>query len=221
VVSALDLGEALEAERDRVVAATRTERDRLRRDLHDGLGPSLSGVGLGLQALESALAAGDDATATELLARVRAEARTAVADVRRILDDLRPVALDEAGFADAIRRYTSAFPTSLSIDVDVPESLKGLPPQVETVAYRIAQEGLTNVVRHAGATHARLRVAAVDHSLRVEVADDGQGFGRAQSAGVGLGSMRHRAESVGGTLAVSTGDGGTTVVASLPLGGLA
>ena len=97
MVRALELAEALETERDRVVAATRAERDRLRRDLHDGLGPSLSGVGLGLQALDTALAVGDESTAAELLARVRAEAGTAVTEVRRILDDLRPAALDDAG----------------------------------------------------------------------------------------------------------------------------
>jgi signal transduction histidine kinase len=127
------------------------------------------------------------------------------------------MALDDAGFANAIRSYTSTFTSGLRIEVDVPDSLSALPPQVEIAAYRIAQEALTNVVRHAGASNARLCVAVVDDSLQLAVADNGHGFDSAHAAGVGMGSMRHRAESVGGTLDVSTGDAGTTIVASLPL----
>jgi signal transduction histidine kinase len=104
VVRALELAEALEAERDRVVTATRQERQRLRRDLHDGLGPSLSGVSLGLQALQDARTADDQATADQLLARIRAEVTTAVGEVRRILDDLRPAALDATRLPDAWAR---------------------------------------------------------------------------------------------------------------------
>jgi signal transduction histidine kinase len=111
VVRALDLADALEAERDQVVAVTRQERDRLRRDLHDGLGPSLSGVGLGLQALEDARAAGNEATAAQLLARVREEVATAVGEVRRILDDLRPAVLDSTRLPDAIRHHAAAVST--------------------------------------------------------------------------------------------------------------
>jgi signal transduction histidine kinase len=220
VVSALELGEALEAERDRVLGATRTERDRLRRDLHDGLGPSLSGVGLGLQALDSALAAGDEITASKLLRRVRLEARTAVADVRRILDDLRPTALDDSSLSAAMRRYADAVTTGIPIELDVANAPPTLPPDIEAAAYRIAQEALTNVIRHAGATNARLSLAANHQALRVEVTDDGHGFRPVRAeGGLGLASMRHRAETVGGSFDVRTGDTGTSVVALLPLGG--
>jgi signal transduction histidine kinase len=119
VVRALELAEALEAERDRVVAATRQERQRLRRDLHDGLGPSLSGVGLGLQALQDARAADDQATADQLLARIRAEVTTAVGEVRRILDDLRPAVLDATRLPAAIRRHAAAVSTGpIEVSVD-------------------------------------------------------------------------------------------------------
>jgi signal transduction histidine kinase len=219
VVSALELGEALEAERDRVLGATRTERDRLRRDLHDGLGPSLSGVGLGLQALESALATGDETTATELLDRVRLEARTAVAEVRRILDDLRPTALDDSSLSAAIRRHADIVMTGIPIEMDVANALPQLPPDVEAAAYRIAQEALTNVIRHAGASNARLTMSTENHALRLEVTDDGNGFAPVRGQGVGLASMRHRAETVGGSLDVTSGDAGTSIVALLPFGG--
>ena len=107
VVRALELAEALEAERDRVVAATRTERDRLRRDLHDGLGPSLSGIRLGLLALHDAVTAGRHATGADMLDRIRLEVDTTVGEVRRIIDGLRPAVLDDTGLAGALRRHAA------------------------------------------------------------------------------------------------------------------
>lgn len=217
VVRAVDLADALEAERDRVVAATRAERDRLRRDLHDGLGPSLSGVSLGLQALDTALLDGDQPTASDVLGRVRAEAGTAVADVRRILDDLRPAVLDDTSLVVAMRRQAGTTSAAVPVYLDIDAALPALPPRVEAAAYRITQEALTNIVRHADALHARLALAIKNGALRVEIADDGHGFIAAPVQGVGLASMRHRAETLGGTLEVTTGVSGTTVVATLPL----
>jgi signal transduction histidine kinase len=217
VVRALELAEALEAQRDRVVAATRQERQRLRRDLHDGLGPSLSGVSLGLQALQDARAADDQATADQLLARIGEEVTTAVREVRRILDDLRPAVLDATRLPDAIRRHAavvSSGPLEVSVDAaDLPH----LPPAVETAAYRITQEALTNVVRHAGAHHAHVTLDASDAALTVTVTDDGHGINGGGHDGVGLASMRQRAQALRGTLRVDSGDHGTTVVATLPL----
>ena len=218
VVRALELAEALESERDRVVAATRAERDRLRRDLHDGLGPSLSGVSLGLQALDTALTVGDQPTATDLLTRISAEAGTAVGEVRRILDDLRPAALDDAGLTAAMRRHVDAVAAGVPVELDVAAAMKPVPANVETAAYRIAQEALTNVIRHADAGHARLAMATKNDTLRLEVTDDGHGFNPARAPGVGLPSMRHRAETLGGTFEVTTDDTGTSIVATLPLG---
>ncbi|HEY6748856.1 MAG TPA: histidine kinase [Mycobacteriales bacterium] len=217
VVRALDLAEALESERDRVVAATRAERDRLRRDLHDGLGPSLFGVSLGVQALGTALAVGDEPTATDLLGRIRAESGTAAGEIRRILDDLRPAALDDADLATAIRRHTDEIIASPPVKVDIASTLAPLTPRVETAAYRIAQEALTNVTRHAAAEHTRLALTTNDDALRMEITDDGRGFDLSRASGVGLTSMRHRAETLGGTLEVTTGETGTSVVAILPL----
>jgi signal transduction histidine kinase len=219
VVRALELAEALEAERDHVVAATRQERQRLRRDLHDGLGPSLSGVSLGLQALQDARAANDQATADQLLARIRDEVTTAVGEVRRILDDLRPAVLDSTRLPDALRRHAAAVSTGpLEVSVDAAADLPVLPPAVEAAAYRITQEALTNVVRHAGAHHAHITLDTSDAALTITVTDDGHGITSTTHPGVGLTSMRQRAQALRGTLRVdSSGDHGTTVVATLPL----
>jgi signal transduction histidine kinase len=218
VVRALELAEALEAQRDRVVEATRQERQRLRRDLHDGLGPSLSGVGLGLQALQDALAAGREATADQLLARIREEVTTAVREVRRILDDLRPAVLDGTGLPDAIRRHAAAVSTGpLEVSVNAAD-LPNLPEAIETAAYRITQEALTNVVRHAGAHHAHVTLDTSGAALTLTVTDDGHGINSATpGGGVGLTSMRQRAQALRGVVRVDTGDHGTTVVATLPL----
>jgi len=220
VVRALELAEALEAERDRVVAATRQERDRLRRDLHDGLGPSLSGVGLGLQALQDAQTTGDTAAAEQLLGRIRQEVATAVGEVRRILEDLRPAVLDHIRLPDAVRQHAAAVaPGQLDVSVEAGQ----LPPllaDVEAAAYRIIQEALTNVVRHADAHHAHITLAAADGMLVVKVADDGRGIhGPGRDGAVGLASMRQRAEALHGALRVESSHQGTTVMATLPLQG--
>ncbi|TQN38073.1 histidine kinase/DNA gyrase B/HSP90-like ATPase [Blastococcus colisei] len=221
VVRALELAGWLERERDRVLTATHAERDRIRRDLHDGLGPSLAGIGLGVQAVQAHLdGRADDPTAT-LLARLKDEVDAAVGEVRRIIDGLRPQPLDDVGFVAAVRRHAEALAPSVPVRVTA-EELPPLPPDVETAAYRIAQEALTNVARHAGARSADVELRARDGRLEVSVGDDGTGFGTAEAdgprpGGVGLDSMRIRAQAVGGALTVTSGPGGTRVVAGLPL----
>jgi signal transduction histidine kinase len=219
------LAEALDLERTRVLTAVVAERKRLRRDLHDGLGPALAGIGLGLQAAQDELAAGNNSATEELLARLGAEVRMSVGEVRRIVDDLRPAVLDSDGLVGALRRHAAtlelARPSgapceSLMIHVDA-DQLPVLPPEVEVAAYRIAQESLTNVVRHADARRVHVRLLADGQTLRLEVADDGRGLGNAHTGGVGVPSMRHRAESLSGTLDLTSTERGTTVAAHLPL----
>jgi len=170
VVRAVELGVALEASRDRVVEAARAERDRLRRDLHDGLGPSLTGMGLGLQAVAD-LVDGPPPAVT-LVERIRAEVTTAVSEIRRIIDDLRPSVLDTAGLAAAVSRHAEVVSAALPVLVDTTGLPATLPPAVETAAYRIATEALTNVARHSGAQRAQVALTAVDGTLRVTVTDD-------------------------------------------------
>jgi len=214
IVRALDLTEALEAERDRVLAATMTERDRLRRDLHDGLGPSLSGVALGLQALGDRLHDAEPQTVT-LVELIRDEVDTAVVEVRRIIDDLRPAALDTVPLPEAVRRYADALSTVVTVEVNAPR-LGAVPPAVENAVYRITTEALSNAARHAQAAHVRVALQRQDDELQVTVADDGKGVGQAV-AGVGLTSMRRRAEALGGQLDIDSAAAGTTVTAILPI----
>ncbi|SFP60229.1 Signal transduction histidine kinase [Geodermatophilus dictyosporus] len=220
VVRALELTRSLERERDRVLTATHAERDRIRRDLHDGLGPSLAGIGLGVQAVQTRLGERADPSTAALLQRVRDEVDGAVGEVRRIIDGLRPAPLDDVGFVAAVRRHADALAPTVPVRVTA-EPLPPLPPEVETAAYRIAQEALTNVARHAGAHSAEVGLRARDGRLEVAVVDDGAGFGPEDGdprpAGVGLSSMRTRAAAVGGELTVTSGPGGTRVVAGLPL----
>ncbi|MGS2620041.1 histidine kinase [Micromonospora sp. LZ34] len=224
VLRAVDLAESLQVERDRVVAATRSERERLGRDLHDGLGPALAGIGLGLQAIDDAIAAADTTTAQAIVGRLREEVATMVNDVRRIIDDLRPVTLDELGLVNAVRRHADSVSAAVEVSVDI-EDLPTLALPVEAATYRITQEALTNVVRHANARTVNLAMARAElpngrHELVVTIADDGHGMtGNGAGSGVGLPSMRRRAESVGGSLEVSSDRGGTTVVARLPIEG--
>ena len=171
-------------------------------------------MGLGLQAVAD-LVDGPPPAVT-LVERIRAEVTTAVAEIRRIIDDLRPSVLDTAGLAAAVSRHAEAISAALPVAVDTTGLPPTLPPAVETAAYRIATEALTNVARHSGARRAQVELTAVDGTLRVTVTDDGGGIGE-PTDGVGLGSMRRRAETLGGRLEIDSSGTGTVVTAVLPL----
>ncbi|MER6958212.1 histidine kinase [Streptomyces sp. NPDC000618] len=222
VVSAIGLREELRISRERVVAAREEERRRLRRDLHDGLGPTLAGMRLQLDA--AAVALEPSSSPRALVESASTEAAHSLDEVRRIIDDLRPPALDDRGLALALTSLVARFDTaSLTTSATVPATLPDLPAASETAAYRIAAEALANVARHSGASTAHL-VLAVDHELDrlvLEITDDGTGLpARPHREGVGLASMAERAEEIGGHCAISApGDGsrGTVVRTLLPL----
>ncbi len=215
VVHAAALNAQLEDARRHLVDAAQAERGRLRRDLHDGLGPSLSGVSLGLESLRRAVP-NNPTRAMEILDRAQVEVRDAVDEVRRILDNLRPTTLDALGLVGALRAHAQDTADGLAVQVAADAGLSALDPEVEAAAYRIALEALTNVHRHARATHCTIRLSADDHQVRVNVQDDGRGLPPMRREGVGLASMRHRAESLGGALEVRSGSDGTSVTAHLP-----
>jgi signal transduction histidine kinase len=211
----------LQRSRERLVAAREEERRRLRRDLHDGLGPQLASLALKLEAARNRMA--DDPQAVALLTDLSARTQEAVADIRRLVYALRPPALDELGLLMALRegatQYNQQGPNGLCITFDAPESLPPLPAAVEVATYRIAQEALTNVVRHAQARTCivRLRLDTSAGLLCLDVQDDGKGMPMERRAGVGLNSMRERAEELGGSLMVtSNSTGGTRLTARLP-----
>jgi len=209
------------AAHERALAAAQQERSRIRRDLHDGLGPSLSGVALGLEAAQAALPA-DPQTAATLTARMRTEIGGAVEDVRRIIDELRPVALEDAGLVQALRERAASLaarsPSGMIIQVHVAEPMPDLPGPVETAAFRIAEEAMTNVVRHARARCCEVRLEAGD-ALVLSVADDGVGLpGQPRPDGIGLTSMRQRAADLGGQCTIGPAEpSGVIVRARLPL----
>lgn len=219
-VHAVRLTEDLQRSREQLVTAHEEERRRLRRDLHDGLGPRLASLTLRLETARDRLARDPEAEA--LLADLAERTRQTVADVRRLVYLLRPPALDDLGLVSALREQAVQYGyegSGLEIVVEAPETLPPLPAAVEVAAYRIAQEALTNVVRHAGARHCivRLTLEKASDLLCVDVEDDGRGLEPDRRAGVGLASMRERAEELGGTWSIECRlAGGTRVRAWLP-----
>jgi two-component system, NarL family, sensor kinase len=167
----------------------------------------------------------DPDAAGHLLDQARTEIQSAVADVRRLVYELRPPALDELGLVGALREQAGRLSTAGGrvangprIEIDAAGELDALPAAVEVAAYRIALEGMTNVARHAQATSCTIEIA-LDGALALSIIDDGAGLPEGCRAGVGMASMHERAEELGGTCEIAgTGDGGTRVRARLPLG---
>ncbi|MBA2894110.1 sensor histidine kinase [Nonomuraea soli] len=204
---AVRLAEDLRRSRERIRATRDQERRRLARELHDGLGPALTGV---VMMLDAARRAPDPA----LLERTQDELRATVVSVRSLVAGLRPPVLDDLGLECALREAADV----PGVEVDLVVSAGELPPEVELAAYRIVLEALTNVRRHAGATRAVVRLSGEDGVLRVRVDDDGAGLPSSAVPGVGLTSMLERATEVGGSCAVEPRPGGgTSVEARLPL----
>jgi signal transduction histidine kinase len=217
VVHAGRLNAELAGARERIVTVALSERERIRRDLHDGLGPSLSGMVLGLDAARTQLRTDQD-RAGAVIGRVRDEAHRAVEEVRRIIDALRPSTLDEHGLVRALRERADAVAqrAGLSVRVEAPEPMPDLPGPVEVAAYRIADEAITNAVRHAHAGSCVVRLA-LDEDLVIEVVDDGRGLPASRRDGVGLASMRQRAEELGGSFDIVPAEVGSRVLARIPL----
>lgn len=209
----------LQRSRAELVSAREEERRRLRRDLHDGLGPALAGVTLGLHAARATLRK-DVGHAERMLDQLEAQVEEVVRDIRRLVYGLRPPALDEFGLARAVQQHAArmeAGPEGLAIAVETPaEGLGVLPAAVEVAAYRIATEALTNVARHAYAHRCTVRLI-FNGALEVEVTDDGRGLATEHRAGVGFAAMRERAAELGGTLVVESTGAGTRVSARLPV----
>ena len=216
VLHAVGLVDSLQAARARLVLAREEERRRLRRDLHDGLGPELAALTMGVDTLRNR--AGDPALDldAELLA-LRAGIQSAVRSVRRVVEGLRPPALDEVGLAGALEQLAVSLSGGPRISVDA-GSLPPLAAATEVAAYRVVQEALHNASRHAGAAQASVRVRVVSDRLVVTVDDDGVGGAGPRTGGVGMGSMAERAAELGGTCAVSgRSGGGTSVRLELPV----
>ncbi|WP_051683650.1 histidine kinase [Blastococcus sp. URHD0036] len=212
----------LQESREQLVAAREEERRRLRRDLHDGLGPSLGAVVLRIDTARNLTSAGRPADADAVLRQARDDIAAALADVRRLVHDLRPPALDDLGLVGAVRQQADrVLGPGTTATVAAGPGVDGLPAAVEVAAYRIASEALANVARHAAATTVSVELSRdPDGALVVTVTDDGTGIPSSAPAGVGLVSLRERAAELGGSSSVvCPPDGGTVVRAVLPVEG--
>lgn len=207
----------LDDARDRLTTVRLQERRVIRRELHDGLGPSLAGIRLGLQAARNVVET-DPAAAAELLATLQAELDHQVEDVRQLSRSLLPPVLDELGLAaalDDLAQRQREGGLEVRLDCSVPSDL---PRDVAAAVYGVVAEAVTNVVRHAAAGRCWVAVGVVDDELVALVEDDGTGVAASAVAGVGTTSMRERAEEQGGTLTIEPrAPRGTSVRAQLPL----
>lgn len=207
------LAEEVERSRTQIVLGREDERQRIRRDLHDGIGPALAGMGLQLDALVTS-APSQDAKA---LLHLRQDLNGTVTEIRRIISGLRPPAIDDLGLVGALRARGEALGGELCIEFDIPDALPELSAAAEVAIYRIVSEALTNTAVHAAASFCRVGVAWDTVSLRVSITDDGRGIPDGCTPGVGLESMRARAVEIGGSLTVgSIQPRGTQVVATIP-----
>ncbi|HEX2910973.1 MAG TPA: GAF domain-containing sensor histidine kinase [Chloroflexia bacterium] len=229
----------LQRSREKLVVAREEELRRIRRDLHDGLGPALASLTFKIDAVRNLLQR-EPQTAEKLLVELKQQTRATVADIRRLVYALRPPALDELGLIGAVQEQAERLQQSGLVVLVKPEGdFSNLPAAVEVAVYRVIQEALTNVVKHARARHCWVWVVkefAIERSqsqveearvtdafnlgwLRLEIRDDGLGLPADSTAGVGLSSMRERVEELGGSWQIeSKGEkGGVEIVAKIPL----
>jgi signal transduction histidine kinase len=225
-VHAIRLTHDLQQSRIHIVTTREEERRRLRRDLHDELGPVIASQGLKLAAARELLYTDPD-TAVRLLDDVLAKNQNTVAEVRRLVYNLRPPTLDELGLVGAICEYVhSSEQIGLKVTITATDNLPPLSAAVEAAAYRIVAEAFTNVLRHAAAQDCWIEIKAgemgdgiISHlpSLFIKIEDDGVGLRDNGRAGIGLLSMRERAEEVGGACKIVSGEKGVRVTAVLPI----
>lgn len=213
------LAEQLIESRGQTIAAVEEERRRLRRELHDGLGPRLSGVAFTSDAARNLIRT-DPAAAEELVTRLRADTVIAIEEIRRMVYAMRPPALDELGLVPALQQQAAGLRNRdghpIAVDVTASPDFPDLPAAVEVAAYRIAAEALANVARHSTSTSASVRLRPGADGLHLEVTDRGARNGTWRP-GVGLASMRERATDLGGSLEAGPGPSGGRVSALLPL----
>ncbi len=215
-VHATILSEALQASRERLIDTAEEERRRLHRELHDSLGPALTGAAFKAQATGNYIST-DPQRAAQLNTELGDQVRAAIEDIRRLVYGLRPPALDELGLIGALRRYAGQFP-GLDLTVEAPDPIPELSAAVEVTAFRITTEALSNVVRHSGARHAVVSVRPLGEQLQLSVVDDGTAR-TTWHPGVGLRSIAERAAELGGEATAGPTDAGGWVLAVLPFSG--
>ncbi len=212
------LNSDLQQSRERLVTAQEEERRRLRRDLHDGVGPTLASLSQRLDAAADFVER-DPEVSVRLLKELKGQVKSTVAEIRRLVYALRPPVLDEFGLVSAIREHLAPYmgPNGLQINFDVTEPMPLLPAAVEVAAYRIVLEAFTNVIHHAEASQCNIKIKLGDNSLLLQITDDGKGLSTKDHAGIGFSSMQERASELGGDCRIENiSTGGTRISARLP-----
>jgi signal transduction histidine kinase len=213
---AVQLSADLQASRERIVISREEERRRIRNDLHDGLGPTLSALQLQLGALRNLIREKPE-EAEAIASELRADLRQATSEIRQLVYDLRPPLLDELGLVEAIKaiRLQGA---EVSLEVSAPETMPKLSAALEVAIYRIASEAIHNVICHAEATRCLVCLELKGRTLKLVISDNGKSLPEAPTAGVGFASMKERAAELGGTLSIASGaQGGVEVAAYFPI----
>jgi signal transduction histidine kinase len=204
-----------------VTAAQEEERQRIARELHDGLGPALASLNIRLLTVRKLLDREDHAVSSEIQ-ELAEQVQASIRDIRRLIHDLRPVALDELGLVPALREHLARCEREHSIVIEFEADTEGrLPAAVETALFRIVQEAVNNVLRHAQAQRVCVKLSQDAGYVKLCITDDGQGFDThfpRSGRHVGLWSMRERVEQLGGRFEVHSAPGqGTSVITSVPL----
>jgi signal transduction histidine kinase len=207
------LADQVKAARTATIQARERERAILHRDLHDGLGPTLTGAALRADAAGNLLHSDPDAAA-ELLSHVGTDVRTALSEVRRVVYGLRPLELEERGLLGALR-HRAAQGGKLPVRLDAPARMPDLSPATELAAYRVLSEAITNAQRHSAGTAITVSIS-VGGDLTLEVSDDGA-LPTSWRPGVGIASMQERVEELGGTATIGPDHEHWVVRARLPL----
>jgi signal transduction histidine kinase len=215
-VHAAKLAADLRRSRQQLVNAREEERRRLRRDLHDGLGPTLASLTLKIDNARNELNK-DPESADRLLVETKALIQETLKDIRRLVYELRPPSLDDLGLLKAIQAFINQQNiNTLHVQIAADSSQSELPAAVEVAAYRITLEAITNVIRHAQATRAIISLSHQKEDLIIEIHDNGRGLPEPLPAGVGITSMKERAEELGGHLVINSQGSGTNLRANLP-----
>jgi two-component system NarL family sensor kinase len=210
---AIRASEQVQASRAALVTAREEERRRIRRDLHDGLGPTLASMKLQLSAVARLMEA-EPGRAADLLDEVREAVDVTTADIRRLVYGLRPPLIDELGLIAALRNHPSA-QDGFEITV-CPDALPELPAAVEVALYRIASEAIHNAVRHSGGQRCQVTIETFPGGVRMCIGDDGRGLPSPLVEGVGISAIRERAAELGGTVELLS-DAGTKITTVVPL----
>lgn len=214
------LNNDLQKSRERLVTAQEEERRRLRRDLHDGVGPTLASLSQRIDTA-SEFVKSDPEKSVQLLKELKGQVKETVSEIRRLVYALRPPVLDEFGLVSAVREHVAQYsgPNGMTIIFDVIEPLPSLPAAVEVAAYRIALESFTNIIKHAEASACQIKIEIENRSLLLEISDNGKGLSAQNRTGVGFASMHERAAELGGECIIGNiPTGGTRVSARLPIG---